>query len=158
MQKLGSIRADFEKLWSKQISFVFLFENWSKITRISPLFAAPLRKTHRQFLHAPVGRRARTQKINYLNIAFFSRFFRPWPHFWRKNTKQLMQTRPILWNLSWHPIIHSLKSLILLVFTRFHSFSLFLRRIKPRYLCGKPPTLLRDSGSKNPLFSWKSAF
>ena len=30
--------------------------------------------------------------------------------------------------------------------------------INSPYLCGKPPSLLRDSGSKNPIFSWKSAF
>ena len=40
----------------------------------------------------------------------------------------------------------------------FHSFSLFFKRYTARQLYGKPPTLLRDSGSKNPLFFSKSTF
>ena len=40
----------------------------------------------------------------------------------------------------------------------FHSFSLFFKRYTARQFYGKPPTLLRDSGSKNPHFFSKSAF
>ena len=46
-------------------------------------------------------------------------------------------------------------------FTRFHSkpqFSLMISIINSPNLCGKPPTLLRDSGSKNLIFCSKSAF
>ena len=53
---------------------------------------------------------------------------------------------------------------VFMIFTeiiRFHQnprFSLMISIINSRHLCGKPPTLLRDSGSKNPLFFSKSAF
>ena len=50
---------------------------------------------------------------------------------------------------------------ILLDFTQIRSntsFPLMISIINSPYLYGKPPSLLRDSGSKNPIFSWKSAF
>ena len=50
---------------------------------------------------------------------------------------------------------------ILLDFTQIRSntsFPLMISIINSPYLCGKPPSLLRDLRSKNPIFSSKSAF
>ena len=52
-------------------------------------------------------------------------------------------------------------SLILTIFTQIHSnhqIYLMISIINSQHLYGKPPTLLRDLGSKNPDFFSKSAF